>query len=71
MASPETRPQLPEPSLSLEEIFTEIHDDLETVETIIRDKVESKLELVWLRRKQRPSVRSGDRVHPHGHARSR
>ena len=46
MASPETRSQLPEPSLSLEDIFSEIQDDLDTVERIIRDKVESKLELV-------------------------
>jgi len=46
MASPETRPQLPEPSLSIENIFSEIQTDLETVEQIIRDKVDSKLELV-------------------------
>ena len=46
MASPETRPQLPEPALSLEDIFAEISDDLDTVERIIRDKVDSKLELV-------------------------
>lgn len=46
MASPETRPQLPEPSLSLEDIFGEIQADLDTVENIIRDKVDSKLELV-------------------------
>jgi octaprenyl-diphosphate synthase len=46
MASPETRPQLPEPSLSLEDIFSEIQGDLDNVERIIRDKVESKLELV-------------------------
>jgi octaprenyl-diphosphate synthase len=46
MASPETRPQLPEPSLSVEDIFAEIQDDLDAVEQIIRDKVESRLELV-------------------------
>ncbi len=46
MASPETRPQLPEPSLSIQDIFSEIQTDLDTVEQIIRDKVDSKLELV-------------------------
>ncbi len=46
MASPDTRPQLPEPSISIEDIFAEIQADLETVEQIIRDKVDSKLELV-------------------------
>lgn len=46
MASSETRSQLPEPSLTLEDIFGEIQDDLDTVEQIIRDKVESKLQLV-------------------------
>lgn len=46
MASPETRPELREPSLSLDDIFGEIQADLDTVEHIIRDKVESKLQLV-------------------------
>ena len=32
MASSETRSQLPEPSLTLEDIFGEIQDDLDTVE---------------------------------------
>lgn len=46
MPSPETRSQLPEPSLSLGDIFAEIQDDLDAVEKIIRDKVDSDLELV-------------------------
>ncbi len=46
MPAPETRSDLPEPSVPLEDIFAEIQDDLDTVEQIIRDKVESKLELV-------------------------
>lgn len=46
MASPETRSQLPEPSLSLGDIFAEIQEDLDQVEKIIRDKVDSDLELV-------------------------
>ena len=46
MATSETRSQLPEPSLSLDDIFGDIQNDLDTVEQIIRDKVESKLALV-------------------------
>ena len=46
MPAPETRSQLPEPSLSLEDIFADIQEDLDSVERIIRDKVDSKLELV-------------------------
>jgi len=46
MPAPETRSELPEPSLSLADIFLEIHADLDKVEEIIRDKVDSKLELV-------------------------
>lgn len=46
MPAPETQPSLPEPTLPLESIFSEIQDDLERVEQIIRDKVQSKLGLV-------------------------
>lgn len=46
MASSETRSHLPEPSLTLEDIFGDIEDDLYAVEQIICDKVESKLALV-------------------------
>ena len=46
MPAPEIRSQLPQPSLSLEAVFDEIRDDLERVEQIIRDKVDSKLSLV-------------------------
>ncbi len=46
MPAPETRSELPEPSLTLEDIFLEIQQDLETVEQTIREKVDSKLELV-------------------------
>lgn len=46
MATPETRSRLPEPTVPLEDIFAEIQDELELVEKIIREKVESKLALV-------------------------
>jgi octaprenyl-diphosphate synthase len=46
MQAPETQSSLPEPSLTLESIFTGIQEELDTVEQIIRDKVQSKLGLV-------------------------
>jgi octaprenyl-diphosphate synthase len=46
MATPETRSQLPEPSIPLTDIFVEIQEDLDRVEEIIRERVESKLALV-------------------------
>lgn len=46
MQAPETKSPLPVPTLSLENIFTEIQDDLDAVEKIIREKVQSKLGLV-------------------------
>jgi len=46
MHAPETKSPLPVPTLFLENIFTEIQDDLDAVEKIIREKVQSKLGLV-------------------------
>jgi octaprenyl-diphosphate synthase len=46
MHAPETKSPLPVPTLSLENIFGEIQDDLDAVEKIIREKVQSKLGLV-------------------------
>ena len=46
MLVPETKSPLPVPTLSLENIFVEIQDDLDAVEKIIREKVQSKLGLV-------------------------
>jgi octaprenyl-diphosphate synthase len=46
MQAPETQSPLTEPTVSLESMFAEIQDDLEAVEQIIHDKVQSKLGLV-------------------------
>ncbi len=46
MHAPETKSPLPVPTLSLENIFIEIQDDLDAVEKIIREKVQSELGLV-------------------------
>jgi octaprenyl-diphosphate synthase len=46
MHAPDTKAPLPVPTLSLENIFGEIQDDLDAVEKIIREKVQSKLGLV-------------------------
>ena len=46
MPAPETRQESAEPSVKLEEIFGDVQAELDTVERIIRDKVESRLELV-------------------------
>jgi octaprenyl-diphosphate synthase len=46
MHAPETKSPLPVPTLALENIFAEIQDDLDAVEKIIREKVQSKLGLV-------------------------
>jgi octaprenyl-diphosphate synthase len=46
MHASETRSPLPVPTLALENIFAEIQDDLDQVEKIIREKVQSELGLV-------------------------
>jgi octaprenyl-diphosphate synthase len=46
MQAPETQSPLTEPSMSLDSMFVEIQEDLDAVEQIIRDKVQSKLGLV-------------------------
>jgi octaprenyl-diphosphate synthase len=46
MQAPETESPLTEPSLPLEDIFSGIQGDLDRVERIIREKVQSKLGLV-------------------------
>jgi len=46
MHAPETKSPLPVPMLSLENIFNEIQGDLDAVEKIIREKVQSKLGLI-------------------------
>lgn len=46
MPAPETRQESAEPSVKLEEIFGDVQEELDAVEQIIRDKVESRLELV-------------------------
>jgi octaprenyl-diphosphate synthase len=46
MQAPETKSPVPVPTLSLENIFSEIQDDLDAVEKIIREKVQSELGLV-------------------------